>query len=98
MIAPTYEIKQDRLYAPRYSLFEVDGSIVEGGLYHQKPAALKAARQRGFGLYDHREEKVLLALSVPERLDRLRGTETRLWEELNAVGAKLVVAREEAKK
>ena len=53
----------------RYFLIDADGKAEIHG-YHQRPTAERRALQGGYGLYDRRENKLVIPIDYEKRVQR----------------------------
>ena len=74
----------------RYRLVEADGKqFGPGGLYAQRPAAIRQATRTGLGVYDAREKETIHKVDHVKRLEWLRASEKELAGRLADVEARI---------
>lgn len=100
MIEVKDEVRDWRMGGYRYVFVEADGGLPRGKfswagkVYAQRPAALRAARPLGYGVWDGREQELILDPDWAKRYDLVRNDYQALVE-ASAVALDLIAALEE---
>lgn len=82
----------------RYFLIDADGKAEIHG-YHQRPTAERRAQQGGYGLYDRRENRLVIPIDYDKRVQRHKDDVARKlheYQEAQERSVAILKAREEA--